>query len=318
MSIQIPATGVIRKQKVDIGKDVSIIYGYNNCGKTTILKAIDNAFRSKLMEKFILGQTGDLAIYIPTNRVIVSEYNTDQTPLKDYEEFINYQKDSYKDYSLHLKRLRDSLLINEVVHTFICRTIDKIFEIDVKEIDSRYSDGIENIINIYLNVIWAMTWDMDISGLKEEKFCELLSQKRIYVMIDEIEMFLHVNVQSKLIGSMKEDFPNCSFILTTHSPLLLTRYRQCQIYNIKNGKLDEIEDDVYYEDLDIIYEQLFEVEELPAQVREDINYLGDVILGNRKNNAEKIDSIVERLRKEYPNLYRRYNKIITKAQSTGE
>lgn len=318
MIIQIPETGVIKKQKLDIGTDVSVIYGYNNCGKTTILKAIDNVFRNKLMEKFILGQTGDLAIYIPTNRIVVSEYNTDQTQLKDYEEFINYQKDSYKDYSLHLKRLRDSLLVNEVIHKFICHTIDKVFEMDIKEINCRYSDGIENIINIYLNVIWAMTWDIDISALTEEMFYELLSQKQIYVMIDEIEMFLHVNIQSKLIGSMKEDFPNCSFILTTHSPLLLTRYRQCQIYNIKNGRLDEIGEDVYYEDLDIIYEQLFEVAELPTQVREDINYLGNVILKNKKTDTEKIDAIAEKLRKEYPNLYRRYNKIITKAQTTGE
>ncbi|MDE6607684.1 MAG: AAA family ATPase [Lachnospiraceae bacterium] len=314
MLIQIPETGVIKKQKFDIGRDVSIIYGYNNCGKTTILKAMDRAFHSRLMEQFILGRAGELAIYIPTNRIIVSESNTDELRLKDCEEFIHYQQDSYKDYSLHLKRLRDQLLTNKVIHNFICHAIDMIFEIDIKEISVRYSDGIENIINIYLNVIWAMTWDMDISCLTEETFCELLSKKQIYVMIDEIEMFLHVNIQARLISSMKEDFTNCSFIFTTHSPLLLTRYRQCMIYNIKNGKLHEIEEDVYYEDLDIIYEQFFEVEELPLQVREDINYLGNIILRGKDIDEKRVGVIAERLKEGYPNLYRRYNKIITKAQ----
>lgn len=318
MLIQIPETGVIKKQKFDIGKDVSIIYGYNNSGKTTILKAMDQAFHNRLMEQFILGKTGELAIYIPTNRIIVSENNTDELQLKDYEEFIHYQKDSYKDYSLHLKRLRDQLLTNEVIHRFICRAVRMIFEIDIKEIRSRYSDGIENIINIYLNIIWAMTWDMDISCLTEEMFDVLLSQRQIYVMIDEIEMFLHVNIQSKLINSMKKDFANCSFILTTHSPLLLTRYRQCMIYNIKDGRLYDIKEDVYYEDLDIIYEQFFQVEELPAQIREDINYLGEVILRGKDVDRERISAIEERMREEYPNLHRRYNKILTKAKSVGE
>lgn len=318
MLIQIPETGVIKKQKFDIGKNVSIIYGYNNCGKTTILKALDHAFRNRMMEQFILGKMGELAIYIPTNRIIVSENNTDQLQLKDCEEFIHYQKDSYKDYSLHLKRLRDHLLANKIVHDFICCAIRRIFEIDIKEINCRYSDGIENIINIYLNVIWAMTWDLDISCLTEETFSELLSQKQIYVMIDEIEMFLHVNIQSKLISSMRNDFAYCSFILTTHSPLVLTRYKQCSIYNIKNGRLNKIDEDVYYEDLDIIYEQLFEVEELPKTVKEDINYLGNVILKGKEIDAEKVGAIAEGLQKGYPNLYRRYNKIITKAKSIGE
>lgn len=318
MLIQIPRTGVIKRQKFDIGKDVSIIYGYNNCGKTTLLKALDDVFHNMLMERFILGEKGELAIYIPTNRIIISENNTDELPLKDYEEFIHYQKDSYKDYSLHLKRLRDQLLKNKIIHNFICRAIQKIFEININEINSRYSDGIENIIHIYLNVIWAMTWDIDISCFTEEAFYELLSQKQIYVMIDEIEMFLHVNIQSKLINSMKHDFANCSFILTTHSPLLLTRYKQCMIYNIENGKLNEIEDDVYYEDLDIIYEQLFKVEELPEQVREGINYLGNVIMKRKDIDTEKLNRIIERLKNEFPNLYRRYNTIITKAQSIGE
>lgn len=318
MLVQIPKKGVIQEQKFDIRQDVSIIYGYNNCGKTTILKVLDQVFHNRMMEQFILGQTGELAIYIPTNRIIVSENATDEIKLKDCEEFIHYQRDSYQDYSLHLKRLRDHLLTNKLIHNFICRTICRIFEIEMKEINDRYSDGIENIINLYLNIVWAMTWDLDISCLNEEIFSERLSQKQIYVMIDEIEMFLHVNIQSKLVSSMKEDFPNCSFILTTHSPLLLTRYRQCRIYSIEKGRLKELEEDMYYEDLDITYEQLFKVEELPKQVREDINYLGDVIIKRNEAKEEKIRAIVENLREGYPNLFRRYNKIITKAQGIGE
>ncbi|MDE6364410.1 MAG: hypothetical protein K2O40_06350 [Lachnospiraceae bacterium] len=75
MDIQIPETGVIKKQKVAIDSDVSIIYGYNNSGKTTLLKALDQVFANRQMEKFILGLSGEQAIYIPTNRIIVSDRN---------------------------------------------------------------------------------------------------------------------------------------------------------------------------------------------------------------------------------------------------
>ncbi len=320
MQVQIPQTGVIKKQQLDIDKEVSIIYGYNNSGKTTILKVLDSVFHNRLMENFILGKAGEIAIYIPTNRVIVSENNTEELHLKDCEEFIHYQKDSYKDYSLHLKRLRDQLMSNKVIHTFILRTIHRIFGINVKETDGRYSDGIENIINIYLNIIWAMTWDIDILSLTEKEFAKLLSNKSIIVMIDEVEMFLHVNIQSRLISSLKENFSACSFILTTHSPLLLTRYRDCGIYEIVKGKLEEIHSDVYYEDLNSIYEQFFEVDELPEQFREAINYLGDVALTGADNDSDrkKVSDTIKKLRAEYPNLCTKYNVIITKAQNNGE
>lgn len=316
--MRIPQTGVIKEQKFDISSDVTIIYGYNNSGKTTLLKVMDEVFHNRLMERFLSGQEGELAIYIPTNRVIVSENNTNRWRLKDYEEFIYYQRDSYKDYSLHLKWLRDYLLTNKTVHDFICRAVLKIFDLDIGEIKGRYSDGIENMIHIYLNVIWALTWNLDISCLTEETFHKLCSGKRIYVMIDEIEMFLHVNIQSKLIGSMKEDFSGSSFILTTHSPLLLTRYKQCAIYEIIDGRLNEIEEDMYYEDLNHTYELLFQVDELPIGAREDINYLGNVVLNRKNVDSGKIRLAAGRLKKEYPNLYRRYDHIITRAESIGK
>lgn len=36
-------------------------------------------------------------------------------------------------------------------------------------------------MNIYLNIIWAMTWDIDISALTQKAFAELLSKKQIYI-----------------------------------------------------------------------------------------------------------------------------------------
>ncbi len=317
LSIKIPETGIVKEQSVDIDKEVIIIYGYNNSGKTSFLNVLNQVFYIRLMKRFLLKKEGQLFVYIPTNRLVLSKAKTEDVKLKDLEEFLYYQRDAQKDYNLHLKRIRDSLLSNQAIGKAVLEAVKEIFDIEIAGTGGRYSDGIENVINIYLNIIWAMLWDRDLTNLTEEEFEEQIAEKRVYVLIDEIEMFLHVNIQAKLIGNLRKNFRNCCFILTTHSPLLLTRYRHMAVYNIENGMLYPIENELYYKDLDMVYEELFFVEELPEQVREVINYLGDVII-SRKGDSQKINALTQWLEEKYPNLYRKYHKIIVKANYVGE
>ncbi len=314
MELRIPETGMIKEQCMTIDREVVIIYGYNNSGKTSFLKAASEVFHQKMMESFLLKKESELSIYIPTNRLMLSEAKTEDVKLKDLEEFLYYQRDSQRDYNLHLKRIRDSYMANEVICRAVRQAVKEIFDVEITDTGARYSDGIENVINIYLNIVWAMFWDKDITALAEEQFQKQIAAKKIYVLIDEIEMFLHVNIQEKLIGSLRESFRNCCFILTTHSPLLLTRYRNMAVYNIEAGVLYPVDSELYYEDLDIVYEELFSVGELPDKVREAINYLGQVIMREVSADKEKIESIEKAVVKEYPNLFRKYNRIFAKAK----
>ncbi|MEN8219843.1 MAG: AAA family ATPase [Pseudomonadota bacterium] len=47
------------------------------------------------------------------------------------------------------------------------------------------------------------------------------------VLIDEVELHLHPEWQHRVIPKLLETFPNCQFVLTTHSPLVLSHVR-CQ------------------------------------------------------------------------------------------
>ena len=42
------------------------------------------------------------------------------------------------------------------------------------------------------------------------------------VMIDEVDMFLHPSWQQSVLGSLQEAFPKIQFIVTTHSPQVLS------------------------------------------------------------------------------------------------
>ena len=50
------------------------------------------------------------------------------------------------------------------------------------------------------------------------------------VLIDEIEMHLHPSWQRKVCKALKETFPNCQFIITTHSPQVLGELKTEEIW----------------------------------------------------------------------------------------
>ena len=59
-----------------------------------------------------------------------------------------------------------------------------------------------------------------------------LSQVDGIVFIDEIEPHLHISWQTKIINILKDSFPNTTFYITTHSPLVLA--------GLKDGEANEL------------------------------------------------------------------------------
>lgn len=318
MKITLPEQGIIKKQKIDLQDGVTILYRLNNCGKTSALRLIDQFLDRQSMERLLgspsVQAAGGLSLYIPTNRVVVSTRLTEIKAFEDIENIIAYKRGSYAEYDLHLKGIRDYLLRSAFVRKFIQKAVDRIFHIRLSGFDVRYSDGIENIINIYVNILWLLTWDVMLEDVGEKELLERIESVPAYILIDEIEMFLHVSVQSNLIEGLTRDFPSCSFVFSTHSPLLLTRYRDSKVFYLENGVFSPIRDDLYFKDLDVIYESYFQVKEFPTQVGEDIRYMGDVLLGEREPDKRLVEEITSRMQAQYPNLYRKYNNLITKAK----
>ena len=61
---------------------------------------------------------------------------------------------------------------------------------------------------------------------------ELLGVKGV-VLIDEIESHLHVEWQTRIIPTLKELFPNTTFYIATHSPLVLSQLDEGEAYLLK-------------------------------------------------------------------------------------
>ena len=223
MIFKINSNGIIKEQNIEISESIMGIYGYNNSGKTTLLKELDKIVDEQNIKCVVNGGEYIRSLFIPTNRVIVRQAHTSSTPIKDIEEFLAYKKDSYDEFDLHLRLIRENLLSNSAIRQVVKNAIVYMFGENYEfDFDRRQSDGVEDIINIYCSIIWLYIWDKNIEDIKGDNLRQLLYNTSAVVMIDEIEAFLHVYVQSRMLQKFKEDFPKCSFVFTTHSPLLLS------------------------------------------------------------------------------------------------
>ncbi|WP_426136216.1 AAA family ATPase [Pseudomonas sp. PWP3-1b2] len=59
------------------------------------------------------------------------------------------------------------------------------------------------------------------------------------VLIDEVDLHLHPKWQRSLIQQLTATFPNCQFILTTHSPLVISDTKDVLCYVLDDGELKE-------------------------------------------------------------------------------
>ncbi|WP_027390450.1 AAA family ATPase [Chrysiogenes arsenatis] len=57
------------------------------------------------------------------------------------------------------------------------------------------------------------------------------------VLVDEVDMHLHPSWQRSVIRRLTDTFPNCQFILTTHSPLVISDGKDVMVYSLENGEL---------------------------------------------------------------------------------
>nr|WP_309575040.1 AAA family ATPase [Moraxella osloensis] len=115
------------------------------------------------------------------------------------------------------------------------------------------------------------------------------------VMIDEVDLHLHPKWQHDLIDKLVRTFPNVQFILTTHSPLIVSDRADILVYLLDDGNLRSI-DNIYGEDANTLLNDIFYVPPRTPEVEETFNAIRRAISNKELNNAdEQIQKIAKRL-----------------------
>ncbi len=111
------------------------------------------------------------------------------------------------------------------------------------------------------------------------------------ILIDEIDLHLHPKWQRMIVPRLVKVFPNCQFLLSTHSPHVLTHVNPENIFLLKQTN-DNIEvkqpSESYGKNVDRILEDLMELDTTrPDEVESNLHNIYEIIDNNQLDKAKK-------------------------------
>ncbi len=127
------------------------------------------------------------------------------------------------------------------------------------------------------------------------------------VLIDEVDLHLHPEWQHRVIPKLLKTFPNCQFILTSHSPQVLSHVRCENIWClVQEG--DEVmairPDGTYGQDSNFLLKTLLGSSYRPKEIEKDIERLFDLIRKDTKKARKLLDDLKARIEGDSPDLVR--------------
>lgn len=122
------------------------------------------------------------------------------------------------------------------------------------------------------------------------------------VMIDEVDLHLHPKWQHDLIDKFVKTFPNVQFILTTHSPHVISDRNDILLYSLDDGELTEMPN-VYGEDANTVLTKIFDVDIRDSKVEEQFTVIRRAISKHDYVTADtRITELTEKLPSDHLEL----------------
>jgi len=87
------------------------------------------------------------------------------------------------------------------------------------------------------------------------------------ILIDEIELHLHPQWQRDIIPRLTSTFPNCQFILTTHSPQVLSNVKKENVFIVEDFQVYPADAYTFGRDSNSILSELMGVSERPVEIQ---------------------------------------------------
>ena len=116
------------------------------------------------------------------------------------------------------------------------------------------------------------------------------------VLIDEIELHLHPKWQREIIPALTRTFPNCQFIVTTHSPQVISQIKPQGIYILEktnDGIIAKRPESSYGRDSNQILEDLMDVPERKQEIKNHLLELFRLIDDGNIPEARKLKQSLE-------------------------
>ena len=150
------------------------------------------------------------------------------------------------------------------------------------------SDGYSSALDIVADIILKMQ-----DGVNVVRTYDVPGM----VFIDEIETHLHLKLQREILPLLTSIFPKIQFVVTTHSPFVLSSVENAVVYDLKNQETITDLSDYSYE---IITEGYFGVKTESDKLRRNIDRLKGLLEKKSRTSIEEDDK--NRLVKSFDSL----------------
>ena len=116
------------------------------------------------------------------------------------------------------------------------------------------------------------------------------------VLIDEIDMHLHPRWQRSIIDRLTTTFPACQFVLTTHSPIVISEPKDILVYTLGEGEPREVTTQ-YGQDVNSVLLDVMDTDIRNQEVAKKLNALFEAI---QTADYEQAHVLIIQLESEIP------------------
>ena len=157
------------------------------------------------------------------------------------------------------------------------------------------SDGVRNVLGLAADIAFRCC------KLNPQLGEQAASKTQGLVMIDEVDMYLHPSWQQTLVSSLQEAFPKIQFILTTHSPHVISTVESDSIRVLDNGLFYSAPKGTKGAEAKRVLERVFNVQSRPEHDPNtqllndylDLVYADQWDTADARNKRQQLDSIFQ-------------------------
>ena len=271
-----------------------------------------------------------LAVYYPTNRAVLdiplkirTKHSFEQITAYDevltggqidfrrFFEWFRDREDLENEVRLNnTKEYRDREL--EAVRYAIANLLDGFSNLRVRRSPLRMTvnkEGDELIVNQLSDgekCLLALAGDLArrLAIANPNPDCNPLEGSGV-VLIDEIELHLHPKWQRAIIPNLKKTFPNCQFIITTHSPQVISDLKWVHLLMPTSEGIAIERVPSFGKDSNRILETLMGTPERRQEIKDDLRELFHLIDKGELGNARQLrQNLADQMGEEDPEFVR--------------
>lgn len=185
----------------------------------------------------------------------------------------------YQVSSFQEKRAGTNTFVNSIAITDVAT--------GYKESLSQKSAGEKAVITLLSDIVYNLV--ISKSTLPEDIF-----QSKALILIDEIDAHLHPTWQRKIIPLLSDLFPNIQFVVTTHSPQVISSVSSDDIFVLNDGKIYDVKHRIKGLDTNSILRIVFDSTDRPVEYLQLVKKIDEAIENNK--SVEEVEALINQVK----------------------